>query len=260
MKRLLIQGAVALGAVLSMSVAAAATVPLTLGIGAGVRAQLGAADFTFADRAEYAYGGPGSIGLGYTAVAGDDTTYVRADLLVEADWTSQDAGQIRLDWGWTWRAAGIDIGSASTNTNVAPLAAGFPLNWWYRFTATADGWFFGDYDVLGSGDTFGLQGLYLVSEGSSLFEVLGGDVIDPTGNGTFSVPLVAGQTYEFRLFNFGNLSYANVAGLDIDAAATATVNWGIRYESQVVPLPGTAALLALGLGVAGLSRRTRARR
>lgn len=242
-------GAVAVGS----GAAQAATVPIGVSVGAGARAVLGPNDFSFADRASFAWGGPGSLGLGYEAVAGDNVHFIRARMGVEADWTSADAGQIRLNWGWNWQTEGSDATPAGAYTNMTPALRSLPLNWSYEFTATADGWFFGSFDVASQGDPFGLQFLTLVESNGGLLQSLGSG---PDAVGSFMIPLQAGQAYAFGVYNFGNLFIPppNGANLNRDAAAAAVIDWGIRYVNNPVPLPGTGLLLLCGLGALTLRR------
>jgi hypothetical protein len=239
-------------ALVAVAAPAFATTPLNVAVGASARATVGANDFVFSGQFPAAWGGPGALGIGYVAVAGDETYNITTTSSVNANWLSADAGTIDIDWGWT--VAGVDssdvvIGAA---TNEAPNIDGFPANWFYEFTATGNGFFQGTYAVAGSGNTFGLQPLYMWT-GFSLLS-LGGDVFDPTGAGSFAVPLVAGQTYRMILFNFGNIGSSSLN--DITGSAVGRVDWEI-VTSPVIPEPGTWAMLIAGFGLVGAALRRR---
>ena len=219
-----------------------ATTSLAGSVGIGVHASVGADDQSATDSA--AAVAPTSETLAAAAttstLAGDVTAYGSVD----ATWLSADAGTVDFTWGWDIQApAGVML--AETNT-VTP-------NWSYTFVASGNGRFFGTYDVVGSGDTFGLQPLYGVDD--LPFGPMGGGINDPTGSGTFSVDLVSGQTYTMSVRNFGNLT--NGGGLTAVGSAAAQFDWNIDYQSAAVPEPATWALMIGGFGLAGGMLRRR---
>jgi hypothetical protein len=239
-------------ALFAVAAPVSATTPLNVAVGASARAVVGANDFVFSGQIPAAWGGPGVLGIGYVAVAGDETYNITTTSSVTGNWLSADAGTIDMNWGWVVSgvdSSGVSIGAA---TNEAPAIDGFPANWFYEFTATGNGFFQGTYAVTGSGpNTFGLQPMYLWT-GSS-FLVLGGDIDDPTGAGSFAVPLVAGQTYRMILFNFGNVGTTSLN--DITGSAVGRVQWEIA--TAPIPEASTWAMLIAGFGLVGTMARRR---
>jgi hypothetical protein len=175
----------------------------------------------------------------------NDVDSVEAFNTVSATWTSAEAGFFIIAWGWAFDAEGFD-GPVEARTNIANY------NWRYTFTASGNGTFSGTYMVLGSGNTFGLQPLSTGDDWTS--GQLGGDVSDPTANGSFSVPIVNGQTYSMSIANNGNLSN-DTDGFAAEGSAEAIFNWQITYN--VVPEPGGWALLLTGFGLTGAMMRRR---
>lgn len=160
------------------------------------------------------------------------------------DWFSNDAGSFRISWGWDIRAAGSPFTTVAETNRAA-------TNWSYTFTASGDGSFDGSYTIFSRGNGFGLQPIYGTNDSPGTY---GGDVYDPTGSGTFSIPLVNGQTYTMAFFNFGNVG--NVAGFDAVADGDSHFDWQINY-SGAVPEPASWALMVAGFGLVGAAARRR---
>jgi len=172
--------------------------------------------------------------------------YNHAYNFVGANWYSADAGDVHVTWGWDANAS-VDSLLRVANSNVT-----WPLNWSYSFTATGNGSFSGNYVVRGTGDTFGLQSLYALDDFGSF--AFGGDVYDPSASGSFSVPLILGQTYTMTVANYGNIGSA----FAYSGEASADVQWAISYDSAV-PEPASWGLMIGGFGmVGGTLRRRRA--
>ena len=173
-----------------------------------------------------------------SAVHDNEGSTVDASLSVDATWLSADAGKVNLAWGWTVVGPGI------AETNRAPE------NWSYDFTASQNGKFNIGGTVTSTGSGFGLQPIYLLGDASG---TIGGDVFNPSGTSSHSFNLLAGQTYHFALYNFGNVSGGSIAG-----NAQAAIDWNIRYAG--VPEPASWAFMIAGFGATGAAmRRRRAR-
>ncbi len=159
--------------------------------------------------------------------------------VVRASFGSADSGTIDMSWGWT-------IGDNSAGGSLVETNLAYPRNWTYSFVATSNGRFSGTYDVVGSGNTFGLQQLYATDDFNVIFN---GTVFDPSGSGSFSVPLIAGNNYTFSVANFGNLTN----GSNTVAEANASIIWTISS----VPEPSSWAMLITGFGLVGVAARRR---
>jgi hypothetical protein len=239
-------------ALLAVAAPVSATTPLNVAVGASARAIVGTSDIFFSGQFPAAWSGPGALDINYVAVAGDETYNVTATISVSANWLSAEAGTIEIDWDRAVSGVAASVVTVGAGTNEAPDIDGFPANWFYEFTATGDGFFQGTYEVTGSGATFGLWPLYLT--GGSSFLELGGDVDDPSGAGSFSIPLVAGQTYRMILWNNGNIG--TDSRFDFTGSASGSVAWEIVTRS-VIPEPGTWAMLIAGFGLVGAAARRR---
>ncbi|MFQ3596077.1 MAG: PEPxxWA-CTERM sorting domain-containing protein [Sphingomonadaceae bacterium] len=232
---------------------AAATIPLNVAVGAGARAVVGTNEVAFADQFSAPWSGPGSLAISQVAMAGAGSYNVTAAVSVKAVWLSGEAGTVAIDWG---RSLAGTPPSPPVNifagTNNAPPIDGFPVNWFYEFTATGNGFFQGTYAITATGGTFGLNPIFLTEFGS--LTLLGGSTINPSGSGSFAIPLLAGQTYRIAMFNFGNVS--GTSGASLSGSASAQIAWEIT-GGGVIPEPGTWALLIAGFGLVGVAARRR---
>ncbi len=157
-------------------------------------------------------------------------------------WSSSAAGHVSTTNGWdidTPHAYTVDLNEAFTGDKA----------WTYTFTATEDSFFCLTYDVVGTGDTFGLQTWNFGFDGVGGGEQLGPDPLYPDGSGTLMRSLVSGETYTVSLSNYGNIFGSS--GLILEASSVGEFDWEIK------PVPEPASMVILGLGALGLARRRR---
>ena len=223
-----------------------ATVSISGTVAAGVQSTLGAFVDTNSNSSSAVAPTSTVISTSANASVADGGATNTTNASVTGSWTSANAGNIALAWGWNVNAAGYGSQTIA-QTNLA-----YPSNWQYTFKATGNGMFSGSYNVTASGDKFGFQPLYTTMDWSS--GTLGGTFFDPTGSGTFSVALVSGNTYTMSLAEFGNLFAQR--GFNANGSASASVDWKIAYAT--VPEASTWAMLIAGFGLAGVAMRRRA--
>jgi len=177
-----------------------------------------------------------------TDVFGANT--VTATSSATATWASAGDGLVTLsNMGWSFDELDTPYGEATLNGFI-----GGPI-WSYTFQATSDGMFTANYAIVGSGDTFGLQGIEIGWDGpGGGYSV--GNLHNPSGSGIFTRPVVNGGIYTIDLQNGGNIG---TGGENLfSGSMSGTFDWQV----QAVPEPTTLAVLGLG-GLALLKRRKR---
>lgn len=184
-----------------------------------------------------------AISLSQVTFQGITTT---ASSYVFANWASANSGLIDFQWGWE------APGPAGVRTVVETnrVAEG----WSYSFTTGANSARFNANWVtrVNDGSTFGLQGLYGV--GGLPFNVTPFSLAPTAGSGSFFVDLAANTTYNFGIFNFGNLSSGN--GLDSTVFSRVLLDWNIR-EQAGIPEPSAWVMMIAGFGLIGGLMRSR---
>jgi PEP-CTERM motif len=165
-----------------------------------------------------------------------------------ATWAADgNSGQVLFsDYGWNLSASAASAAAVALTSNGGP-------DWSYTFRADSNGTFDMSFNVVGTGDTFGLWGWSIEWSG------VGGSVFvsnpnDPTASGAFSRAVVAGDIYTVSLRNNANVSNL-IAGFNAVGRMDGTFNWAVNPTS--VPEPSALALLGLG-AAAALARRRRA--
>lgn len=154
------------------------------------------------------------------------------------------AGQGSVAWrGMGWQHNTI----ASSGSKLNGFVTNQPV-WSYTFTAATNGSFTMNYDVRGTGDTFGLLGAIIQWSGP------GGNLdltnsYNPAANGIFNRNLTAGTTYTVGLYNMGNV-FTSPLPNTTTGSMDADFNWSVG----AVPEPSTLAALGT-LMVLGFRRR-----
>jgi len=193
-----------------------------------------------------------------TQAGGTDTVSAHGTIL--ANWASANAGSVSIqDYGWTVAANDPSITLVSPSVN-----AGFtgPFDWSYQFTATRDGTFDLDIDLIGAGDDlFGLGAWDLnFADGAvaTETELLRGYFSAPTDeiSASFSHALLAGHTYTVGLRNLDGFSTAGITtNSSVQAQEGGVVFWAITPDGA--PEASTWALAVAGFGLAGAALRRR---
>ena len=151
-----------------------------------------------------------------------------------AAWVSAGAGTV------TWRNMGWSHDTATSSG--AKLNSFTNPVWSYTFTATSNSVFSLDYNVRGTGNTFGLLGAVIGWSGSG-----GGlnliNAYDPTAVGTFSRNVVSGTSYTISLSNWGNKFTSPIPATD-SGYMDADFAWRVA-----APVPEPATFLVLGCAV-----------
>lgn len=162
-----------------------------------------------------------------------------------ASWTDASHGLVQ------WRRMGWDH---NTNAQSASKLNSFVVSgpvWSYTFVAAVDSTFTLNYDVRGSGMTFGLLGAMIEWSGTG-----GGldltDPHNPAAVGQFSRAVTGGQTYTIGLSNMGNI-FTSLDPRVGSGTLDADFNWSIG------PVPEPSSLVALG-GLLMMSLRRKQRK
>ncbi|HEY0437013.1 MAG TPA: hypothetical protein VGC92_10255, partial [Phenylobacterium sp.] len=193
----------AAGGLLAASLAvtsAHATIALSGGVNLQASAQAGAGPANVdASHGESWSGARRFLTTSATAAQTGGTDTVSAHGKILANWASANSGSLSIeDYGWTVAAGDPSITLVSPN-----VTAGFtgPFDWSYQFTATRDGRFDLNMDLIGAGtDLFGLGAWDLNFADGAIAaetELLRGYFGHPTDEITanFSHELLAGHTY-----------------------------------------------------------------
>lgn len=157
-----------------------------------------------------------------------------------AAWVSAGAGTVTWrNMGWSHDTAASS--GAKINSFSSPV-------WSYTFTATTNSVFSLDYNVRGTGNTFGLLGAVIGWSGSG-----GGlnliDAYDPIAVGTFNRNVVSGNTYTVSLSNWGNKFTSPDPATD-SGYMDADFAWRVA-----APVPEPASMAALATGLMFIARR-----
>lgn len=169
-----------------------------------------------------------------------------------ATWTNGgNNGTISFDnYGWTTTGA-----SSADTEEYASLKTGGP-DWTYTFLADASGNFTMDFNVVGSGNLFGLWGWNILwsGPGGGLLLTIP-DALNPdVTNGIFVRSILAGQTYTVGLQNGSTIKSSGKTFADgsMDGVFTFIIDPPVPGP---VPEPGSIALLVASLASLGVLRR-----
>jgi hypothetical protein len=203
-------------------------------------------------------GAPTTLNVTATATNIAAHSSITATATTQATWASANQGAVTFtNYGWN-----------VLTTNLAPQPESAALwhvtDWSYTFTAGSNGAFTMNYNVVGVGQTFGLQGWGISWTGPGGSAPLGAPAPSPTTMGTFTRSLVAGQTYTVSLQNNANIDIASANGNSAVGSMSGQYNWTIVGASlptppPAVPEPATWAIMFAGLfGVGAALRHRRA--
>ena len=192
-----------------------------------------------------------------TAVSGQNSVTSRAK--INASWSSADFGQVNvLDHGWTFDAPVETLHTVSADLRGDEENE---LDWSYTFMATEESTFELDFNLLGTGDLFGLGHWDLLffagGGGPSITQLSDGFGANTTLSGNFSRALTAGQTYRVALRNAERFTLLNPTDNALVAKETGSFDWRIVEGSTAVPEPAAWAMMIAGFGLAGATLRRR---
>lgn len=167
------------------------------------------------------------------------------------------SGTVALDFGRTFNGTGA---KPLAFLDTQPMVNN--LNWFYRFTADANGFFNYEGSNTATGDAVGFFSVYLMRDGFLI------EVIEENTTEDGSVPLVAGTEYLFRLGNGGQY-FDDTAD---DGSIAGRLTWSISANvitptptptptnGNPVPDGGTSAfLLGASLLAVGIASKRRSR-
>ncbi|HZZ66745.1 MAG TPA: PEP-CTERM sorting domain-containing protein [Phenylobacterium sp.] len=186
----------------------------------------------------------------------DHTDYVSSFGTAQATWASANSGAVDFtNYGWDF-----SVNNQANTPSAADVdfdRPGSGNDWTYTFTATGNGEFVMDYDVVGTGTVDGLQGWNINFSGPGGGLLLTGvlPIPDPTQSGVFTRALVAGQTYTVSLDGNPNIEDGNFSA-NFAGSMNGTFDWSIR---DGVPEPTCWALMLTGFFGMGALLRARRR-
>jgi len=168
-----------------------------------------------------------------SALASRESDFAFAEASGRAVFANAGAGTVSFDTGWT------SVASVEGRTAINRAADLSVHLFTYTFEVFSPSVLQVDFDILGSGDTFGFQEWNLAVDGDLNAVEFGGDVFDPTATGSFQVQLSGGQ-HTFSFWNYGNVfsTPTNWAG-----RMMGSFDWSIN----AVPEPASLAVVTLGL-------------
>ncbi len=182
--------------------------------------------------------------------------YAYADAYIDAEWQSPDSGTVNFT------SDGMII-SQPDGQVLDDIQAQFDANWDYRFIADRAGTLTFDVNTQLSGDggNIGFWQVVAIDQTDQSQFVLrtadgyafGTHTIELTG----TLPLVAGDEYEFALGNSGDSRWDDAPGF-IYGTEGGSMTWSITPNASPVPEPHPWAFVLAGLALAGAGlRRTR---
>ncbi len=201
------------------------------------------------------------------ATLGTDTLDTHGS--ASATWNSATSGSVTFtNYGWDF-AVFNNVSESDLTQNRGGS------DWSYSFTATDDGQITVGYSVLATGSTFGLWGWNI---NCSCGGTGGGiqDINDPTGTGTFSGDLFAGNSYTITLDGNPNVFWNGPSG-NYSGAMSGQFDWQITGTDasadggqlnivanstigSAAPEPAAWALMLVGFGGLGVTLRSLRRR